>query len=157
MKKFGCLCLALLLVLSLAACGGKPQPKDVDLKAMAAEAAAVVESHGEVLFPEENPEFIESLYPGLTAMDTKQLVVYLPPVVGFPCEIVMVEASSESDAEEIMAILQNRIDNAADDTTYPENAEGWKNRAAVYRDGPFVVMTALPEGIERTPAMKAEF
>lgn len=156
MKKLLCMVLCAMLVLSLVACG-KPQAKEVDLAAVAAEEIAVIESSGEVLFPEENPEVIESLYPGLTAVETKQLVVYLPPIIGFPCEIVMVEAAAEEDAEAICVILQNRINAAADDTTYPENAEGWKNRAEVYRNGSFVVMTALPEGIERTAAMKAEF
>ena len=157
MKKMLCLLLCAVTVLFLAACGKEAAPKEVDLKTAAAEAVAVVEAAGEVLFPEENPEVIESLYPGLTGMELKQLVVYLPPIIGFPCEIVMVEAADEDDAMEICAILQNRIDKAADDTTYPENAEGWKNSAEVYRSGPFVVMTALPAGVERTPAMKAEF
>lgn len=156
MKKLLCMVLCAAMLFTLAACG-KTQPKDVDLQAEAAEAVAVITEKGEVLFPEENPEVIESLYPGLTAVETKQLVVYLPPVVGFPCEIVMVETAAEDDAEQVCVILQDRIDNAANDTTYPENAEGWKNRAEVWRSGPFVVMTALPEGVERTAAMKAEF
>lgn len=156
MKRWICVILCAAMVLCLAACG-KTQPKEVDLKAAAAEAAAVITENGEVLFPEENPEVIESLYPGLTAVELKQLVVYLPPVVGFPCEVVMVETVSEDDAEKVCVILQERIDGAADDTAYPENAEGWKNRAEVWCDGPFVVMTALPEGVERTAAMKAEF
>lgn len=156
MKKLLCMVVCAVMALLLVACS-KDQPKNVDLQAEAAEVIAVVESYGEVLFPEENPEVIESLYPSLTAMETKQLVVYLPPVVGFPCEIVMVEAAVAEDAEKICVILQDRINAAADDTTYPENAEGWKSRAEVWRNGPFVVMTALPEGIERTAAMKAEF
>ena len=85
MKRWICVILCAAMVLCLAACG-KTQPKEVDLKAAAAEAAAVITENGEVLFPEENPEGIESLYPGLTAVELKQLVVYLPPVVGFPCE-----------------------------------------------------------------------
>lgn len=157
MKKLLLFMLSTVLVLSCVSCGAKEPPKDVDLTAAAAEVVETIQNSGEVLFPEGDPEVIESLYPGLTAMETKQLVVYLPPVVGFPCEIVMVEAAVEEDAEKICVILQDRINAAADDTTYPENAEGWKNRAEVWRNGPVVVMTALPEGIERTAAMKAEF
>ena len=74
MKRWICVILCAAMVLCLAACG-KTQPKEVDLKAAAAEAAAVITENGEVLFPEENPEVIESLYPGLTAVELKQLVV----------------------------------------------------------------------------------
>lgn len=157
MKKGLTLLLALTMMFSLVACGAKEPVESVDLTAVAAEAAAVIESSGSVMFPEENPDMIESLYPGLTAVETKQLVVYMPPVVGFACEIVMVEAASEADAETVRGILQARIDTAADDTAYPDNAAGWKNNAQVFVNGTYVVLSALPDGVERTPAMKAEF
>ena len=52
MKRWICVILCAAMVLCLAACG-KTQPKEVDLKAAAAEAAAVITENGEVLFPEE--------------------------------------------------------------------------------------------------------
>ena len=110
-----------------------------------------------ILLPEENQETIESLYPGLTAVATKQLVVYLPPVAGNACELVMVEAASPADAETVRGILQNRVDSAANDTVYPDNAEGWKNGAVVTVNGNYVVMAVLPSGVEMPAAFKAQF
>lgn len=159
MKKWICLLLAALLALSLAACGGtkqddadnksgdEPGQQSVDLKQVAEDALAAISNDDVVLIPEENPEVIESLYPGLTAVETKQLVVYLPPVTGNACEIVMVETANAADAETVRGILQTRVDNAANDTSYPENAEGWKNHAEVTVNGNRVTLVALPESV----------
>lgn len=171
MKKLLCMLLSVLLVLSLVACGGTEkvdqeppvggddaaQTQSVDLKAAAEEAIAAISSDDVVLFPEENPEAIESVYTGLTAVETKQLVVYLPPVLGNACEIVMVETANAADAETVRGILQSRVDTAANDTAYPENAEGWKNNAVITVNGNYVVLAAMPDGIELPAALKAEF
>ena len=157
MKKLMCLVLCAAMVISLAACGKSEPQKEVDLMAVAAEVVEELTEQGAMLIPEENPEYIEGVYPGLTAVETKQLVVYFPPVIGFACEIVMVEVASADDVETVRSILQARIDAAAGDTFYAENAEGWKNGAEIYVNGNFVVLCALPEGVERTAAMKAEF
>lgn len=171
MKKWICMLLAAMMVLSLAACGetekdnpadpagddGAEQVQSIDLKAAAEEAIAAIASDEVVLMPEENTDAIEALYPGLTAAASKQLVVYLPPVVGNACEVVLAEAASSTDAETIRSILQKRVDDAANDTTYPENAEGWKNRAVVTVNENYVVMAVLPEGTELPAAFRAEF
>ena len=167
MKKWVCLLLCGLLILSLAACGTEKtdgrqdgdaqEAQPVNLKATAEEALKSLEGADVILFPEENAETIESLYPGLTTVATKQLVVYLPPVVGNACELVMAEAASPADAEHIRAIMQERVDTAANDTAYPDNAEGWKNNALVTVKGNDVVMAVLPDGVEMPAAFKAEF
>ena len=167
MKKWISLLLCALLVLSLAACGmekadesgqsGGDTQQSVDLKKAAEDALKPLEGTDVVLFPEENAETLDSLYPGLTAVATKQLVVYLPPVVGNACELVMAEAASAADAERIRSILQNRVDAAANDTAYPENAAGWKNNAVVTVNGNYVVMAVLPDGVEMPAAFKAVF
>ena len=69
----------------------------------------------------------------------------------------MAEAASAADAERIRSILQNRVDAAANDTAYPENAAGWKNNAVVTVNGNYVVMAVLPDGVEMPAAFKAEF
>ncbi|MBR5572334.1 MAG: DUF4358 domain-containing protein [Oscillospiraceae bacterium] len=157
MKKLLCLLLCAATVLSLAACGKSETQKEVDLKAVAAAAVEELTAQGAMLIPEENPDYIEGVYPGLTAVETKQLVVYFPPVIGFACEIVMVEVASGDDVEAVRGILQARIDDAADDTFYAENAEGWKNGAEIYVNGNFVVLCALPADMTAPAALKAEF
>ena len=99
MKKLLCVLLAVMTVLALAACGDKTpqqnggqqdQPaQSVDLKKVAEDALASIGNEDIVLMPEEDTDSIEAQYPGLTAVETKQLVVYWPPVVGFGCELVM--------------------------------------------------------------------
>ena len=49
------------------------------------------------------------------------------------------------------------MDNAANDTAYPENAPAWKNNSAVTVNGNYVVMGVLPEGVTLPAAFKAEF
>lgn len=159
MKKLCCIVLTALLVLSLAACGkATPQEdsKSVDLKQAAEDAIASLGDEV-VLFPVEDTAEIESLYPGLTAVETKQLVAYQPPVSGYGCELVMVEVANSADTETVRSILQQRVDNAANDSTYPENAPTWKNNAAVTVNGNYVVMGVLPEGMTLPDAFKAVF
>ena len=72
-------------------------------------------------------------------------------------ELVMAEAASPADAETVRGILQNRVDSAANDTVYPDNAEGWKNGAVVTVNGNYVVMAVLPSGVEMPAAFKAQF
>ena len=167
MKKLLCVLLAVMTVLALAACGGKTpqqnggqqdQPaQSVDLKKAAEDAIASIGNEDIVLMPEEDTDSIEAQYPGLTAVETKQLVVYWPPVVGFGCELVMVEVTNGADAETVRGILQQRVDNAANDTAYPETAPAWKNNSAVTVNGNYVVMGVLPEGVTLPAAFKAEF
>ena len=119
MKKLLCVLLAVMTVLALAACGGntpqqnggqQDQPaQSVDLKKAAEDAIASIGNEDIVLMPEEDTDSIEAQYPGLTAVETKQLVVYWPPVVGFGCELVMVEVTNGADAETVRGILQQRV------------------------------------------------
>ncbi len=140
MKKLLSLLLCAVMVLSLAACGGDKTPQNdndqpgdtaqsVDLKKVAEDAIASIDSED----------------------------VILPPVAGNACELVMAEAASPADAETVRSILQNRVDSAANDTVYPDNAEGWKNGAVVTVNGNYVVMAVLPSGVEMPAAFKAQF
>ena len=98
-----------------------------------------------IFFPEEGADAIESLYPGLTALDPTRLQLYLPPVTGYACEILLVEVA-EGDVDAAKAILQDRIDSGAGDTGYPENAVLWQNNAQVQVQGNRLCLIALPDG-----------
>ena len=98
-----------------------------------------------VFFPEESADAIESLYPGLSALNPVRLQLYLPPVTGFACEILLVEVA-EGDVDAARAILQDRIDSGASDTGYPENAVLWQSNAQVQVQGSCLCMIALPDG-----------
>ena len=171
MKKWICMLLAAMTVLSLAACGGNQNPQQengtqqgdtqqneqtVDLKQAAEDAIATLGDELP-LVPVEDADELEGLYPGLAAVETKQIVAYQPPVSGFGCELVMVEVANAADAETVRDILQQRVDSIANDTAYPENAPAWKNNSAVTVNGKYVVMGVLPEGMTLPAAFKAEF
>ena len=98
-----------------------------------------------IFFPEEGADAIESLYPGLTALDPTRLQLYLPPVAGYACEILLVEVA-EGDVDAAKAILKDRIDSGAGDTGYPENAVLWQNNAQVQVQGNCLCLIALPDG-----------
>lgn len=170
MKKLLCILLAAVMVLALAACGGndapaangdndpqqEPQTQSVDLKQTAADAVAALGDEYP-MFPVEDAEELEGLYPGLSAIETKQVVAYQPPVSGFGCELAMVEVANAADAETVRGIFQARVDDFANDTAYPENAPAWKNNAAVTVNGSYVVLGVLPEDTDLPPVFKAEF
>ena len=98
-----------------------------------------------IFFPEEGADAIESLYPGLNALNPSRIQLYLPPVTGYACEILLVEVA-EGDADAAKAILQDRIDSGAGDTGYPENAVLWQNNAQVQVQGNCLCLIALPDG-----------
>lgn len=170
MKKLLCVLLAAVMVLALAACGGNDAPaangdndpqqesqtQSVDLKQTAADAVAALGDEYP-MFPVEDAEELEGLYPGLSAIETKQVVAYQPPVSGFGCELAMVEVANAADAETVRGIFQARVDGFANDTAYPENAPAWKNNAAVTVNGSYVVLGVLPEDTDLPPVFKAEF
>ncbi len=171
MKKWICMLLAAMMVLSLAACGGNQNPQQengtqqgdtqqneqtVDLKQAAEDAIATLGDELP-LFPVEDAAELEGLYPGLAAVETRQIVAYQPPISGFGCELVMVEVANAADVETVRGILQQRVDSMANDTTYPENTPAWKNNSAVTVNGNYVVMGVLPEGVTLPAAFKAEF
>lgn len=99
-----------------------------------------------IMFEENNPGLIGSFYPGLDAIELSQEAYYMPPIATHPCEIVLVEVANSTDVRKVADIFQARIDNGADDTTYPESAAGWAKFAQVHKSGNFVCMIVLPEG-----------
>ena len=98
-----------------------------------------------IFFPEEGADAIESLYPGLSALNPSRVQLYLPPVTGYACEILLVEVA-EGDVDAAKAILQDRIDSGAGDTGYPENAVLWQNNAQIQVQGNCLCLIALPDG-----------
>ena len=156
MKRMICLILALVLTFALVGCG-KKESAEVDLKKVCAEAVESVMANSDMVLFEAAEGEIKMVYPDLDSISFKQLVVYFPPVMGASYEIIMVEAENEADVSKVQAILQSRINTIVNDTTYPDNAAGWKAGAEVYTNGNYVVMSVLPEGMEKPAAFKAEF
>lgn len=99
-----------------------------------------------ILFPEGNPDALNSYYPGLSNVTLTQQAYYTPPVFGHACEILLVEVADKKDVDTVKEILQARIDQAASDTAYPENAEPWARNAQIQVSGTYLCMIVLPDG-----------
>ena len=124
-----------------------PVAGSVDLNAF---YLSLVESYGEN-FPAtmnlcEMPEMQEDLYPGLSAIGTKQMMIYQPMMGAVVCEIALVEVVNSADIDAVKAMMQARIDTQVDGGAwYPESIEGWKNNSRIVVNGNCVMMIAYSD------------
>ena len=155
MKKLLTLALSALLTMSLlTACGGETAPQnDVDLTAFyntLAEEYGWVEdaaSSGpdDVLMSNIEGDLLESYYPGLADVATKQLIAKAPMISAVVNEIVLAQCATEEDAATAASILQDRVDAQAEGGAwYPESMETWSN-AQVIQEGAYVAMVACAQ------------
>ena len=94
----------------------------------------------------ESVEMLDAFYPGLSALETKQLMIYQPMMGAVVCEIALAEAANEADVETIKGIFQSRIDSQVDGGAwYPESIEGWKNNSRIVANGNTIMMIAYSE------------
>lgn len=85
----------------------------------------------------EDQAVIDKYYPGLSDMNLLQQVLYISPEEGAPCEIMLVECRSNSDASRALELFQKRINKGKGD--------GWKN-AQTFSSNNLAAMVCLPEG-----------
>ena len=91
-------------------------------------------------------EMLDGFYPGLSGLETKQMMIYQPMMGAVVCEIALVEVVNEGDVETVKGIFQKRIDDqVAGGAWYPESIEGWKNNSRVVANGNCVMMIAYSE------------
>jgi hypothetical protein len=94
----------------------------------------------------EAVEMLDGFYPGLSAIDTKQMMIYQPMMGAVVCEIALVEVTNSADVDAVKEILQARIDTQVDGGAwYPESIEGWKNNSRIVVNGNCVMMIAYSE------------
>ena len=162
MKRLCVFCMALLM-LAMTACGsqkGSDDAQSVDLRAAYETGIQQVnEELGDsapVLLEETTVELLNSYYPGLADIQLKQSVFFLSPTAT-SCEVAMVEVANSADAEKMQGIFQTRVDEMANNTTYPEEAGMWKSCATVSVNGNYVVLEVLPEGCAVPDVFLAKF
>lgn len=94
----------------------------------------------------ESIEMLDGFYPGLSAVDTKQMMIYQPMMGAVVCEIALVEVADSADVDAVKAIFQSRIDAQVDGGAwYPESIEGWQNNSRIVVNGNCVMMIAYSE------------
>ena len=144
MKKILSLGLALALALTvLAGCTNKGgQTADVNLEEFyqtiftdPANAPAMSAMEGEML---------DAFYPGLSELELKQTVAYMPMITAVACEIVMVECANAADVDAVKEIFQARIDTQVNDHfNYPAVIEAWQTEAQVVSNGNYVALFVI--------------
>jgi predicted small lipoprotein YifL len=94
----------------------------------------------------ESQELLDAFYAGLSAIGTKQLMIYQPMMGAVVCEIALVEVENAADMDAVKAILQGRIDAQVEGGAwYPESIEGWKNNSRIVVKGNCIMMIAYSE------------
>ena len=94
----------------------------------------------------ESVEMLDGFYPGLSAIDTKQMMIYQPMMGAVVCEIALVEVADSADVDAVKAMMQARIDTQVDGGAwYPESIEGWKSNSRIVVNGNCVMMIAYSE------------
>lgn len=91
-------------------------------------------------------ELLDSYYPGLSEISTKQRGVYIAAISAAVGEIALVEVENAEDVQAVEDIFQARIDyQVGDDANpggawYPETIEGWKTKSQIVSRGNYVML-----------------
>lgn len=159
MKRFLAILLACAMSLSLlTACGGGKGSGSsagstggdssftTDLTAFYNDSVEKASESGE--FPMMMPlddDMLESIYPGLAAVDRKQTCCNIAAISAVACEVSLVEVSSADDIKTVQDIFQARIDQQVDGgAQYPETIDTWKNDSQIITRGNCVCLFVMP-------------
>ncbi len=86
-------------------------------------------------------ELVENYFPGLTAISTKQRVIYYTMMTMNNGELAMVEVENASDVDTVKAIFQTRVDTMVNGGAwYPSATEIWTNSSRIVSYGNYVLM-----------------
>ena len=145
MKKLIALSLALIaLVATLTACGQKAPAQSGDVNLEAFYQTIFTDPENTPAMMAMDAEMLEAFYPGLTALNLKQTVAYMPMISAVACEIAMVECENAADVETVKAIFEARIDAQVNDHfNYPAVIEAWEKEAQVVVNGNYVAMFVI--------------
>lgn len=147
MKKRAVLILSAVLLLA-AGCGRKESGGDETAEvSLSSLYAGMTESCGweEDYMADVEGDLLESYYPGLGEISTRQLIAKVPAMSSDVNEIVLLQCETEEDAENAAAILQTRIDSQTEGGAwYAETLRAWE-KASVLRQGTYAALIASGE------------
>ena len=116
----------------------KPAAGSVDLKAF---YDATIAAHTFQTLQEFTGEVLETYYPGMGDIDTKQCLVMGTMMSMNNGEFCLVEVTNSADVETVKGIFQSRIDYMVEGGAwYPGPTELWTNSSRVVSNGNYVMM-----------------
>ena len=140
LKKMTSLVLAGVMALSLVACSSQgdtqpsAEPLSIDLTEFYNEMFSTI-------FPDPNNspsmmalegDMLEQAYPGLSALETTQCLVYAPALTAVAYEVALVEVADAADVEIVQEIFETRIDTQIESGAfYPATVEAWQNNSEI--------------------------
>ena len=155
MKRITSLLLAALMLLALAGCGnsaggGSSEPKSADLSAFLETVTSSQEAAMETL----PADALETFYPGISDIETKQCTGATALISAVASEILLVEVTNADDVAKVEEIMNARISYQVGDGTspggawYPETMDQWENNSRVVSVGNSVMLVVMDNADE---------
>ena len=155
MKRITSLLLALVMLLALAGCGnsangGSSEPKSADLSAF----LETVTSNQEAAMETLDADALETFYPGISDIETKQCTGATALISAVASEILLVEVTNADDVAKVEEIMNARISYQVGDGTspggawYPETMDQWENNSRVVSVGNSVMLVVMDNADE---------
>ena len=147
MKRITSLLLALVMLLALAGCGnsangGSSAVKSADLSAFLEDVTSKQEAAMETL----PADALETFYPGISDIETKQCTGATALISAVASEILLVEVTNADDVAKVEEIMNARISYQVGDGTspggawYPEPTRIWTECSRVVSNGNYILM-----------------
>ena len=155
MKRITSILLALVMLLALAGCGnsangGSSAVKSADLSAFLEDVTSKQEAAMETL----PADALETFYPGISDIETKQCTGATALISAVASEILLVEVTNSDDVAKVEEIMNARISYQVGDGTspggawYPETMDQWENNSRVVSVGNSVMLVVMDNADE---------
>ncbi len=122
--------------------------EDMDLEALyqaGMDSYAARNMEPPILFPENNLEYFENFYVGISEIEFEQFCGGIAPIANAPFEVILTEVKNEADVQKLINIFQARVDYASDDDVYPEESAAWKNNTKITSRGNYVFLAVMTD------------
>ena len=123
-----------------------PEAQSVDLSAF---YESQTTAYGEGNFPAMmalDSEALDVFYAGLSDLNPKQCLVYMPMITAVAAEYALVEVSSADQVETVKSIFQSRIDYQVEQGAfYPATVEKWQNSTRIVSNGNYVMLVCFDQ------------
>lgn len=174
MKKLISAILALTMMLSVAACGSNnggnadtgsntgttdsDAVQTPDLKAYYDDFMASLGEDNAPAMSAVEGEALDGLYEGLSAIETKQLVVEMAMINVVAYEFALVEVANAADVETVKNILQARVDYQVDGGGfYPDTIAAWEKAEVIVNGNVVALILAGEQQADAVEAFNALF